>query len=1254
MLLARRLLRPLALLVAAAVAISAPSAAFAGGDDFEFGQKLAQARFFKLARRVYETMLSAPGSSETTKDLARYGMATLGYQEALSASARPEVPFAEVVKLYNEAADQIDGFAKKNPAHPKSKEARLLSGQIRLQLVTWCGELLDRTDEIAERKTTPGDVTAAARQAVEAAVAHFDALKGAEGDLGQLAMYHWTTAQYYRALTLDPGSSAQIEALKAAESTLDTYIMDHDGELLAVFAQDMLGLVLAERAKHAANAEEKIQLYQKALTWFQTCIDQEYLDAGTLTVITNGYQHYGKACLEAGRIGTRNFLREGVDVLSQMLQRVPSAGKTQGGIRALLVLGDLHKALGNNAEAVNVYNDASDRAGQIDQRALANEANKRVKGAASGGIHSIKDATVLRKVAESNFAEGRWEEAIEAFQLLIDGAPSTSQAFVDIVWPGWEKIATAYKELGDPLSSAMAYEAIHEAWVAGQIPHKKGDENDTNMRRAGNNRKRFVGLMEELARKTGSKVFQEAMKRADAGFATDYPDHPDSKSSVLRMALEKLKAAREAKRAKAAGWRAKFAEAITLFEGEARNAKSENQDVCAAFVVQAYYQMVYDPGMVEPAPEGAQAAEKGLAFSDEMLAFWASAPGQQKIKDYPGLAAKRADAVLSVRLTRGDLLKAQKQWDRVLEEMKKLVAELGEGEKADDAQALVVEAYTEKGDVAAADEALKLLLKRGKHPAIPALVGKVAGTFDAKFRELTKTFNAKNEELNGTREDRSTGVAAKLRAASARYNDLISQRVSALQIADVHRSDIAAWRKDPEARKGLRADAVKELEEKILPELDQRVTKLAGEISALDTTIKDLTARGEAIELEIQEVINAQYAPLKEAVRRFDLGLQSQLDAGEKPRPGEISNIAARWYAAARNPRGVAEDWEKARVRYEQYIEHPDVKSEPDSDKEKRAALAKLGRIYSHFSEVEKDPAKRAEYVRKAILLLEATLAARPENNELMLGLLNGRYASVVYESPLERGPLYRFILPKVENAAALKGAIAKLGTQESTVPLPKVGDEAKMVVYRRNLAAWKDAVEKMEPSALELLFRDVRGSGLDTGTYREFGNLDREYRTSLAAAYAESGEDADYSKGEVMLATLLQGALSVEDYSDEFWEVSTLALRHFTNHAERLSAAGGVAAKASELRKRARQFITGRTSVASVPTRQGVRDEWVKLIERLNRGLRAEGAPEISVMLERPTPPTPAAAPAPAPAPAPGPEPAPQPPAQPAMGGGK
>jgi hypothetical protein len=540
---------------------------------------------------------------------------------------------------------------------------------------------------------------------------------------------------------------------------------------------------------------------------------------------------------------------------------------------------------------------------------------------------------------------------------------------------------------------------------------------------------------------------------------------------------------------------------------------------------------------------------------------------------------------------------------------------------------------------------------------------KLANRFDEAFRELTKQFNKANEELNGTKEDRSKGVTQRLRAAEQRYNDVIALRVNVTAKIDEHVRQIAAWRKDPLLVPGLTAKTVKELEEVTIPAAKKEVVKLDAELPVVEKSIKELAQRAEVLAQEIVRVTSAQYEPLSEAVKRYDLGLESQLaNAPATVKADDIQRVAARWYAAARNAKGVDTDWERARKRYEQFLEHAETKALPETDADKRGAVTKLGRIYSYFSAREEDPVKRVELVRQAVLMLETSLASRPENTELVLGLLSGRYGAVVWENPLDMGPLHRFILPKTQDAAALRAAIAKLGGPDSAVGLLRMADESKQVVYRKALTAWKDSLAQLPPEAFEALFKNVQGSGLDAATYRELGNTGLEFRTSLAAAYAEGGEDAELSKGDVILATLLKGPISVEPFGDDYWEIATLVLRHWLNHAERLSSSGGVPARASELRKKAKQWIQSQTSVASVPLKDGLRDSWKKLMERLNKGLRGEGAPELTLDLDKqhlvappsvappsPAPGVPPSAPA---APAEPPAPAPGDPKEPAPGG--
>lgn len=1204
--------------LAALLALAQP--AWAGSDDFEYGQKLAQNRHFKLARRVYENMLADTKSSEEKKDLARFGLAMLGYEEARVAGGRLDTTFAQVLELYETAARQIEAFAAKNPNHPKAKEAKLQVGLVKLSVALWCRELAEDKEGMAARKTSEGEVWGAARESVAAAVAHFESLRTQPGDLGQLADYHWTMCQYYRAIVLDACSSPQIEALREAEKALDEYIMNHDGELLAVFAQDVLGQTISERAKCASNQEEKAQLVNKANSWFETCIDTEYDDEQTLTVITSGYLHYGQNCLAAGRIGTTNFLRVGADKLSQMLEKVPTAGKTYGGLRVLLVLGDLHKALGNSKQAVAIWTETSDRAAQVGLPGLAGQANGRIRdtvggtGAAGGTVVSA-DPSVLKKVADSLYGDGKWAEAIRAYRGVLASAPPTAQGFVEYSWPAWERIAKAYDQLGDKLSSAMAYEAIYDAWKSGRIPHKAGDENDANMKRAGNHRKAQIGVLDALAQSTGSKVFREEYKRARESFAPDFPLHPDSTKGATANAWNRYLEVRQAKRDKKPDWRRLMEDSREECLPLAKDARNDRQDVFWTAVISM------DLSLCDGAPDKS-AAERGLATSTEALAYWDSAPAKQKLADYPQLEQQRKDALLKVRYLRGEFFKRLDRWDDVLAEMPAFRAAYpGTAENSDDAQALIVEAHVNKGAVEQADKALADLIKEyPSHVAVPALVSQIAKRFDDQYRELTKQYLAKERELRGTKEDRASGLMAQFAEADRELNEMVNFRVTLVAGIEADEKRVANFKVNPDSVKPLNANDIKELEEKTLPETRKKVAELDKGIPERQRKRDTLAARVKQLQADQAAILEQQYQPLKEAVLRYDKGLAAQLASNPAAvQPEGVLSVGERWYFAARNAKGQPEDWLKAREVLEIYLGLEAVKALPASHPGKRSAVSKLGRVYSHLSSKEQDAAKRAGLVQQSITMLEGSVGARAENNDLVLGVLLGRMGQVVWENDAEPGrPAYRFIVPKTASAAELKTAIARLGAADSPTPIPLQPDAARTAAYRKGLSAWKEMVAKMPQGALEAMYKEVQRSGVDSGLWRELGRLDPEFRLSLAQAYAQSGAEGDAAKGEALLATMLRGTISAETYSDDWWEAQTTALLLFVGHSERLAAGGGVPAKASEFRKRAAQLVRGVAALTEIPIKDGVRDEWKALVTRLNKGLRSESAPEVDIDLDR------------------------------------
>lgn len=1200
----------------------APAPAAAGSDDFEFGQKLAQNRWFPQARRVFEGMLADAGASEATKDLARYGLANLGYEQARSVAARADAPLAEVVKLAEAAASQVAEFATKNPNHPKASEAKLLSGIARLWLVQWCQQQAESPEALEARKTNAGEVLSVARRVIEEVVSYFEALKGQGGDIGTLAEYHWTMCQYYRAMVYEPCSSQQLEALKQAWIALDDYATNHDGELLASSAHDVMGQVYAAQAHCAQNDTEREQLTAKALDEFTICIDTEYEDSETLKVITNGYYHYGQTCLEIKRIGTSNYLRKGAEQLAGMLARVPNAVTTHAGLRALIVLGQLYAGLGNVDEAVATLKLASDKAVSAGRQDLSREANNRIKEtlAKAGGSAITVDVSVLRKVADAFFTEESFVEAISAYRSVISAAPQTSAAFVDFVWPAWERMSACYEKLGDALSAALALEPVFEAWKDGRIP-AKDDANDPNMRRASAHRKRQLSLYDQFGAKSESTLVKELYKRGREKFAEDFPKDPDVKSTIWNTALLHLREARDQRKQGDGGWKAKVETARGEFEQLANDPKNDRQDAAYAQLI------VADMLLVGEASESVKAAERGLATSEKALAWWASPEGQKKLKDYPQLAGQRQEALVDVRYYRGEFLKALAQkeparWDDVLKEMTAFQADFANNKEVAGALSLIVEVHLAKGAMDAADGALQDLIKRfPKTPSIGYLVQKVATTFDNQFRELSDRYAKLQTELKGSPQDRAAGIEPRLRDLEQQWNRDTAQLSETRTDFTTKTDQLAAWKKDKSLVPLLTDKGAKEMEEKILPELKKSIATMDARIPGLKAEIDKLSARAEAIRAEMAEIVKAQYRPLREAVKRYQTGLDVQRanDPASVP-PSVVLQVATRWFVAAKNPQGVEEDWENARLGFDLYLELPAVKALPASDENRRSAVSKLGRIYAHAADRESDAAKRAELMGKAAVFLESSIADRHENAELVLGLLEGRFAAISWQNEAERDrPTYRFVLPKTDSPDALKAVVGALGTQDSKIGLPVVGDAARQANYRKALTEWKSSMQKAPAGEWQTLWNDLRGGGMDAATYSLLGNTNAEFRLSIAQVYAEQGTDADATKAEALLATLIRGPISVKEYEDDWWEANTLTLRLWISTAERLSKGGAAPAKASELRKRAKQLILGKLSASALP--EALRPVWKGLIDQLNKGLGAEGLPLVDADLNKPMP---------------------------------
>ena len=254
--------------------------------------------------------------------------------------------------------------------------------------------------------------------------------------------------------------------------------MDHDGQLLAVYAQDIYGLVWWETGQVRGDPEKKEDYYNKAFEWFETCIYTEDDGPDYLRVITSGYYHIAQAGLDAGRMPKRNFAR-GRPRPPREDARPPPDGVAhrQRPARDGRVVQARVRARATRARPSRSRRTRPSAPRPGGQAALERLANRQLNVYVSGGCGGSRRRTRPRRaprVADDLFVTEKYPDAIRAYRTVIEASPNTAQAFLATAGTPGSAWRRPTGELGDRLGEALAYEPIHEAWMNGLIPRVGG------------------------------------------------------------------------------------------------------------------------------------------------------------------------------------------------------------------------------------------------------------------------------------------------------------------------------------------------------------------------------------------------------------------------------------------------------------------------------------------------------------------------------------------------------------------------------------------------------------------------------------------------------------------------------------------------------------------------------------------------------------------------------------------------------------
>ena len=1221
--------------------VVSPGTASAGEDDFEFGQALAglgtktgDKAYFDYARRIYERVLADDNRSDSYKDLIRYGLALMSRDEALGAAGNPNKPYADVHKLFKDATDTMEAFVKKNPDHARADEARLKVGETRLAFVQWARDLLGDPEGREERGASQSQVQNDAEAMVRGAIEYFDKLrKGHDmpdaSQLSQIAQYYWVICQYYLALVYEPGTDENKKALANAALALEDFVMLNDGQLLAIYAQDFMGLTAWEQARSASDQNEREQYYRQAVEWFGTCIDTPVEDLDSQRIVANGYYHLGQVCNEAGRVGGTNFYRIGVQRLENMLEQHNTIWRQDNGIRALLELARLEMARDRQPQAIEVARQAGEFAKKLGKGWLERQANRILEkiisgagGGSSGG--QAADPSVLMRVADSIFGQQKWTEAIAAYQGVIGSVDRTPENAQEYLVRSWRRISTAYKQLGDDVAAAIALEPVHGIWMDGLVDKTTGGKNNPNLLELGNVRLSAQRMWKKLHDLTGSPVFNQRHAQIRDSFAKDYPDHPAKDRGTWNAAREKLNQAVAQKKAKNSRWRATLGEADKLYRRVATDMTSEKLDEAWSRLI--YTQLLREnwDGMLKAVAE----AEK----------FWNSPAAKQQAEKFETIAKRRrpelgkakyfkTEALYRKASAEKDDAKAKAMWDQILKELEGWHTDYdmlrNAAAKLYYAGTLghIVFAHIGKGDIPSADKAFRRLLAEDpKYARLPKVTFALARHFNDKAKDIDKDRKAARIELNGTAQQE--GVRSKLRSIAIREQRVVEFRVDQEGALTKAKELIAA--RDKKIAEGEDTTITQEQYDeakKLIPQLEKVIKEKTEEGNKLQAEREALEARAATLVATVKEKAQELYEPLVRAAGYF-WEWDNALKIAKLPRdPGNVAIFADLYYKAGLLRPEVQENWDRSRSLYE------DLRTMETAPADKKhEAISRLGSIYASLAQAaEKGSKERADLVEQALALLQGSLSLKPENNDLVVSLLSGQTVVIPWKfSDLNR--TFYFPFPRVKNAAEFKAAVGKLG-KPGGQQVPVQDTDVATRQYQSALKAFQNMVNGMRDAEIDQTVKGFGNAGFDMRLFRRIARSSGEFRLALATIYVESGEGPNMIKAFNLASSLASGGtFGAEENSEDWWAAQVVRLDALVTGAEieaRKAGAGGkLSATAVDWTERASKLLSG--LVVTNPdlgddVRPQTRDQIKALYARV-RSLRGKaGLKDMDLLLVKP-----------------------------------
>ena len=1135
-------------------------AAHAGADDFEFAKALADLGrrtgknfYFTYAKEVLENSLS--NGTKEEKDLARYGLALLTSKRAMGLRSRTSIPYKDVLAAYEESSQAMETFAENNPNHSRALEAKMTAGRARLNFVIWARETLAPDPDMLKRRgTDQAAVIADAKAMVEKAISYFDTLREGHDSTdaplrAEIAQFEWVRCQHYRALVMERCSEPAVNAFKEAGNRIEDYITLRDGQLVAVHAALILGKNYVELAKCASDDEAKKENYRLANEWFDTVMQTPNESLEEEKIICRGYYLYARTCRQAGRLAGHNFYKDASEYIGPILQNVPHAGRHDDGILALIELARIELLRERSVEAREYADKASGLARAAGKGYLETRANALLQEIvmSGGGGSGRADPKVLERIGRSFMTQEKWDEAISTFQEAILAAGTDERSLRELVIPSWQRIASAAKNSGDLVGSALAYDALHEIWMDGLLP-TDGSATDQNMIVMGGYRQAGMRQWKELYELTGDEAYRTRFAAIRKSFQSDYPNHPSGARTIWDEAREAIGKARKLKVSKSPSWKKAYQAAVPLFRQVTKDASHPRQDAAWVQLMRTAHEQEDWNG--------------SLKIFEEASAFWNSKEAKEQAAKFPTVASRRQVALGEALYWKAEAHFKQDQFDEILKCLEGFHSKYGQfrtgsgGQKQIYAGTLghLVLAHIGKGEVDNAERYLTQLLDADPtYPRLDSITRSMAEHFAEKAKVFETRIREISHELYGTREA-PIGLNKKIKSTE----DLIfkaRERVGDVTnlISKFERA-VEVWKKqeaDGNDRGVSKADYEEAIKE--IPKAKADIKRLTEKINKLVGEKSESVMRKAALDTELEELKLKIYEPRVRSVGFYYNLDERRKESGAKRVPANVKIFAHNYLKASKLRPEIKQNWERCKQLAEDFLGF-----EGTDESDRQQVTGWLGTVYYELARRADSDEARRKLVAKALERLQGGIANVPANTDLLVGHIKGDYAVVRWKSNIDNINR-QYVLPRVKSVAELKQVAQTLG-KNGGFKVPLFSNDAANRRYLAGVEHFRTYITKAQPEReAKQVIKSFHPCGFDAAFYKLHANDKIEFRLALAWVYSESERLEDKPKALRLCDGLVKSRqFGVEDGSAEWWSAQMIRAAAATKWSEMLQSASG------------------------------------------------------------------------------------------------